>query len=328
MEKPFVFVTRKITASAIRRLEEAARLEVWPHEDPPPYSLLLERAKTADALLTLLTDKIDSHLIENAGERLKVISQMAVGFDNIDTAAATRRGIMVGNTPGVLTETTADFTWALMMAAARRVVESDKEVRAGVWRSWGPDVLTGFDIYQSTLGIIGFGRIGKAVARRAKGFDMRILYTDPDCGDVDSELGAECASLEDLLKQSDFVTLHVYYSKETHHMIGREQLRMMKPTSILINTARGPVVDPEALHWALTNEIIAGAALDVTEPEPIPQNSPLLSLSNIIITPHIASASKATRERMAHIAVDNVLAGLAGERLLHCANPDVYRDRP
>lgn len=325
MDKPVVFVTRKIAPSAINRLEQSAQVEVWPQEVPPPYSLLLERAATVDALLTLLTDKIDAHLIDQAGPRLKVVSQMAVGFDNIDIAAATRRGIPVGNTPGVLTETTADFTWALLMAAARRVVESDKEVRAGTWRSWGPDVLTGYDIYQSTLGIIGFGRIGKAMARRAKGFGMRTLYNDPDCGDVEADLGAECSDLGDLLRESDFVTLHVYYSKETHHMIRREQLRMMKPTAILVNTARGPIVDPEALHWALTNGIIAGAALDVTEPEPIPPSSPLLALQNIIITPHIASASKATRERMAQIAVENVLAGLAGERLPHCANPDVYR---
>jgi len=325
MNKPAVFVTRKIAPSATARLAEIAQVEVWPHEDPPPYTLLQERSGTADAIITLLTDKIDAHLIENAGKQLKIISQMAVGFDNIDVAAATRRGIAVGNTPGVLTETTADFTWALLMAAARRVVESDKEVRAGVWRSWGPDVLTGYDIYQSTLGIIGFGRIGQAVARRANGFDMRILYNDPDCGKVEAGLGAECASLDELLSQSDFVTLHVYYSKETHHMIGREQLQMMKPTAILINTARGPVVEPEALLWALSNGIIAGAALDVTEPEPILRSSPLLALPNIIITPHIASASKATRERMAQIAVDNVIAGLSGEPLPHCANPDVYR---
>lgn len=326
MANPAVFVTRKIAASALKRLEEQAEVEVWQQEDPPPYELLLEKAAQVDGLMTLLTDKIDANLIEKAGKNLKVISQMAVGFDNIDAKAATHKGIPVGNTPGVLTETTADFTWALLMAAARRVVEGDKEVRAGIWRAWGPDVLTGYDIYGATLGIIGFGRIGQAVARRAQGFGMKVLFNDPDCGEeAGKALGAECVSLDDLLARSDFVSLHVYLSEQTRHMIGREQLQKMKPSAVLINTARGPVVDPEALAWALQNQVIAGAALDVTEPEPIPRDSPLLELDNIIITPHIASASKSTRELMAQIAVDNLLAGLRGEPLPHCANPDVYK---
>ncbi len=326
MTRPFVFVTRKIAEPALKRLTEAADVEVWQHEDPPPQNVLIEKAGQVDGLLTLLTDKIDAHLIEQAGSGLKVISQMAVGYDNIDIPAATRRGIPVGNTPGVLTETTADFTWALLMAAARRVVEGDKEVRDGIWRAWGPDVLTGYDVYGATLGIIGFGRIGQAVARRAQGFGMKILYNDPDCGeDAGKDLGAECVTLDDLLARADFVSMHVYLSEATRHMIGQAQLQQMKRTAILINTARGPVVDPEALAWALENKIIAGAALDVTEPEPIPSNSPLLAFENIIITPHIASASKATRERMAHIAVDNMLAGLRGEPLPHCVNPEVNK---
>lgn len=325
MSKPSVFVTRKIAASALKRLQEQAVVEVWENETPPPYDLLLRKAAQVDGLLTLLTDRIDAALIEQAGPQLKVISQMAVGFDNIDAKAAARKGIPVGNTPGVLTETTADFTWALLMAAARRVVEGDKEVRAGTWRPWGPDVLTGYDVYGATLGIIGFGRIGQAVARRAKGFGMHILYTDPNCGEeAGKELGAECVSQDELLRRSDFVSLHVYYSKETHHLISREQLQNMKPEAVLVNTARGPIVDPEALNWALRNQVIAAAALDVTEPEPIPRDSPLLELDNLIITPHIASASKATRERMANIAADNLLAGLRGEKLPHCANPEVY----
>ena len=324
MTRPFVFVTRKIAEPALKRLTDEADVEVWQHEDPPPQNVLIEKAGQVDGLLTLLTDKIDAHLIEQAGSGLKVISQMAVGYDNIDIPAATRRGIPVGNTPGVLTETTADFTWALLMAAARRVVEGDKEVRDGIWRAWGPDVLTGYDVYGATLGIIGFGRIGQAVARRARGFGMQILYNDPDCGeDAGKDLGAECVTLDDLLARADFVSMHVYLSEATRHMIGQAQLQQMKRTAILINTARGPVVDPEALAWALENKIIAGAALDVTEPEPIPSNSPLLAFENIIITPHIASASKATRERMAHIAVDNMLAGLRGEPLPHCVNPEV-----
>ena len=324
MPEPFVFITRKISQTALRRLEGVAQVEVWPQDDPPPYPVLLEKSATADGLLTLLTDRIDAALID-AARNLKVISQDAVGFDNIDIAAATRRGIPVGNTPGVLTETTADFAWTLMMAAARRVVEADKEVRAGVWRPWGPDVLTGYDIYGATLGIIGFGRIGQAMARRAKGFNMKILYSDPHCKpEAGEETGAECVDLDELLARADFVTLHTFLSPETYHLIGREQLQKMKPTAILVNTSRGPVVDPQALAWALQNQVIAAAALDVTEPEPIPNDSPLLKQDNLVITPHIASASKATRQRMAEMAVENLLAGLKGEKLPYCANPEVY----
>jgi glyoxylate reductase len=239
-----VFITRKISQTALRRLEGVAQVEVWPQDDPPPYPVLLEKSATADGLMTLLTDSIDAALID-AARNLKVISQDAIGFDNIDIAAATRRGIPVGNTPGVLTETTADFAWTLMMAAARRVVEADKEVRAGVWRPRGPDVLTGYDIYGATLGIIGFGRIGQAMARRAKGFNMKILYSDPHCKpEAGEETGAVGVDLDELLARADFVTLHTFLSPETYHLIGREQLQKMKPTAILVNTSRGPVVDP------------------------------------------------------------------------------------
>lgn len=324
MPQPSVFVTRKISETALKRLEGTVEVEVWPQDDPPPYPLLLEKSERVDGLLTLLTDRIDAPLIE-AARSLKVISQYAVGFDNIDIAAATRKGIPVGNTPGVLTETTADFAWTLMMAAARRLVEGDKEVRAGIWRPWGPDVLTGYDIYGATLGIVGFGRIGQAMARRANGFNMTILYSDPHCKpDAGAETGAECVEMDELLRRADFISLHPYLSKETYHMIGREQLQKMKSSAVLVNTSRGPVIDPEALAWALQNKVIAAAALDVTEPEPIPRDSPLLKLDNIIIAPHIASASKATRSRMADMAVENLLAGLKGEKLPYCANPEVY----
>jgi glyoxylate reductase len=302
MPQHTVFVTRRIPASAAEKLAQHAEVETWEQDSPPPYEVLLEKAASADGLFTLLTDRIDANLIEAAGANLKVISQMAVGFDNIDIPAATLKGIPVGNTPGILTETTADFTWALLMAAARRVVEGDKEVREGIWRPWGPDVLTGVDVFGATIGIVGFGRIGQAVARRAKGFDMHILYSDPHCGhEAGEELGAECVGLDELLQRSDFVSLHTYLSKETYHLIGREQFQKMKSSAVLVNTARGGVVDPEALAWALQNGVIGAAALDVTEPEPIPRDSPLLGLNNIIITPHIASASKATRrdDRMA-----------------------------
>jgi glyoxylate reductase len=328
LNKPSVFVTRKIPQAALEKLSQHALVEVWPEESAPPYDVLLEKASQVDGLLTLLTDRIDARLIEAAAPRLKVISQYAVGFDNIDARAATQNGIPVGNTPGVLTETTADFTWALLMAAARRVVEADKEVRAGVWRPWGPDVLTGYDVFGATIGIIGFGRIGQSVARRANGFNMRILYHDPNCGEAaGAELNAACVSLDELLAQSDFVTLHVYLSDATYHMIDRAALQKMKSTAVLVNTARGGVVDPDALVWALKEGIIAAAALDVTEPEPIPGDHPLLALQNLVIAPHIASASKATRERMAQIAVENIIAGIEGAALPHCANPEVYNSR-
>ncbi len=329
MAKPSVFVTRKIAEPALTKLAEQAQVETWPKESPPPYEVLLEKAAQVDGLLTLLTDKIDAHLIA-AANSLKVIAQMAVGYDNIDITAATKKGIPVSNTPGILTETTADFTWALLLAAARRVVEGDKEVRAGIWRPWGPDVLTGVDVFGATLGIIGFGRIGQAVARRAKGFQMKILYHDPHCSKASAaetvkETGAECVELDELLAQSDFVTLHTFLAPETYHLIGRDQLKKMKSSAVLVNTARGPITDPDALAWALQNNIIAAAGLDVTEPEPIPHDSPLLKLDNIIITPHIASASKATRQRMALMTVENLLAGLKGERLPNCVNPEVYQ---
>ncbi|MBE0696597.1 MAG: D-glycerate dehydrogenase, partial [Anaerolineaceae bacterium] len=285
MTQPLVFVTRKIAETALKKLEQQVDIEIWPEETPPPYTLLLDKVTQVDGILTLLSDRIDANLIEHAGPKLKVISQMAVGFDNIDAKAATAKGIPVGNTPGVLTETTADFTWALLMAAARRVSEGDREVHAGIWRTWGPDVLTGYDIYGATLGIIGFGRIGQAMARRAKGFSMRVLYHDPHC-EPEGAIEAECVGMDELLAQSDFVTLHTYLSPETYHLIGPEQLKKMKPTAILVNTSRGPVVDPEALAWALSEQVIAAAALDVTEPEPIPTDSPLLKLNNLIITPH------------------------------------------
>jgi glyoxylate reductase len=290
--------------------------------------VLLEKVKGLDGLLTLLSDKIDAPLMDTAGASLKVISQMAVGVDNIDIPAATERGIPIGNTPGVLTETTADLAWALLMAAARRVVEGDKFTRAGRWKTWGPTLLMGTDVHGATLGIVGFGRIGQAVARRAAGFGMRIMYNNvQDCPEPDPPIPApvECVDLNDLLRESDFVTLHAPLSKQTYHMLGDEQFRLMKPTAVLINTARGPIVDQAALYRALASGQIAYAALDVTDPEPIPMDSPLLTLDNIIVVPHIASASIQTRTKMATMAASNLIAGLNGERLPHCVNPEVYK---
>lgn len=325
MLKPKVFVTRRILDAGLELLRENYNLEVWPHQTPPPYELLREKVQQVNGLLCLLTDRIDSSLIQEASS-LKVISQMAVGYDNIDILAATARSIPVGNTPGILTNATADFTWALLMAAARRVVEADSFVRAGKWLTWEPTLLLGADIAGATLGIVGFGRIGRAVARRAKGFDMRILYCSRQRRDseVERSIGAEYADLDVLLRESDFVTIHAALSEETYHLFGDRQFQLMKPEAILINAARGAIVDEDALYRALINSEIAGAALDVTEPEPIKSDSPLLKLDNVVIAPHIGSASYRTRSKMAELAAQNLLAGLQGSPLPHCVNPEVY----
>jgi glyoxylate reductase len=327
MARPKVFVTRLIPEVGLEMLTGVCQADVWREELPPGRSVLLERVRDTAGILSLLTDKIDAEVMDAAGPGLKVISNYAVGFDNVDIAEATRRRIPVGNTPGVLTDTTADFAFALLMAAARRVVEGDKFTRAGRWKTWGPRLLLGQDITGATLGIIGLGRIGAGMAKRAQGFDMRVLYHNPDCLDDDpyhGEVSAECVDLDTLYAEADFVSIHTPLAEATYHLINAEAFRKMKPTAILINTARGPVVDPDALYQALVNGQIAGAALDVTEPEPIPLNSPLLKLENVIIAPHIGSASVAARGKMATMAAANLIAGLKGERLPHCVNPQVY----
>ena len=326
MSQAKVFITRRLPNIDLARLHQIAEVETWEGKQPPPYSILLDQVKQIDGLLCLLTDAIDKQIIET-GTSLKVISQMAVGYDNIDVATATARGIPVGNTPGVLTNATADLTWALLMAAARRIVEAEKFVRAGQWQTWEPTLLLGSDLNGSTLGIVGFGRIGQAVARRAQGFDMKILYYSRHRKELALErsLGVEYAELATLLSESDFVTLHASLSVETYHLISDRAFELMKSSAILINTARGGIVDPSALERAIKNNQIAGAALDVTEPEPIPLDSSLLKLENVIITPHIGSASYQTRAKMAQMAVDNLIAGLEAKRLPHCVNYEVYR---
>ena len=326
MTKPKVFVTRQIPEEGANLIRAYCQAVFWSADLPPDYGTLLQKMPGLDGLVCLLTDPIDAKLMDAAGPGLKVISNHAVGYDNIDIEAATQRGIPVGNTPGILTETTADFTFALLLAAARRMIEGDQFIRAGSWRTWDPMGLLGVDVYQATLGIIGYGRIGQAVARRAAGFEMQILYHDPSCPELNEpdENGATCVDLNTLLSKSDFVSIHTPLNEATYHMFDRELFAKMKPNAILINTARGPVVDPDALYQALNESVIAYAALDVTEPEPIPKNSPLLELSNIIITPHIASASRATRGKMALYAAQNLIAGLKGERLPYCVNPEVY----
>jgi glyoxylate reductase len=311
-----VFVTRSLPGTALERLAAAHETDVWPGRVPPPRSDLAEHARGSEGLLSLLTDPIDAELIASCPD-LRVISNYAVGVDNVDLAAATERSIPVGNTPDVLTDSTADLALALMLGIARRIVEGDAFVRAGEWVTWEPGLLLGHDLHGATVGIIGFGRIGQAVARRLEGFGCEILHTSRSGG---VELG-------ELLERSDFVTVHTPLTEETRGLIGTDALRRMKPSAYLVNTTRGPIVDTDALRSALEQGEIAGAALDVTDPEPLPSDHPLLGAPNLLVIPHLGSATHATRERMADMAVDNLLAGLAGERMPYCANPEVYETR-
>lgn len=309
------FVTRDLPAPAVSRIRAVADVEVWPEPGPPPATALRERVREADGLLCLLTDTIDEPLLACA-PRLRVVSQMAVGIDNVDVAACARRGIVVGNTPGALTETTADLAFALLMAAARRLGEAERLLRADGWGSWSPLFLAGLDIHHATLGIVGMGRIGFEMARRARGFDMRILYTSPrPCPEAERDLNARRVTLAELLRESDFVSLHCPLTPATRGLIGAGELAAMKPTAVLVNAARGAVVDQRALCEALRDRRIAAAGLDVYETEPLPLDDPLLTLENVVLAPHIGSASVATRTRMAMIAADNLVAGLRGEPL-------------
>jgi lactate dehydrogenase-like 2-hydroxyacid dehydrogenase len=327
MEKPKVFVTRIIRDKGLDPVKEACQADIWPDELPPSREVLLERVRGVDGLLCLLTDRIDGEVMDAAGPGLKVISNHAVGFDNIDVAAATARGIPVGNTPGILTDATADMAFALMMAAGRRVVEAEKFLHAGKWKTWGPSMLLGVDFAGATLGIVGFGRIGQAVAKRASGFDMRVLYYDPNASAQLPDLNAASTDLDTLLAESDFISLHVPLTPETRHMVNAEFLAKLKLNAVLVNTSRGGVLDQSALYETLKQHRIFAAALDVTDPEPLPMDSPLLELDNCIIVPHIASASVYSRDMMAFLAAENLIAGLIGERLPHCVNPEVYDRR-
>ncbi len=322
MTKSRVYVARQVPEAGIDMLREVCEVEVWKGELPVPREVLMEKVSDIDGLYCLLTERIDAELL-NAAPRLRVVSNMAVGYNNIDVEACTARGIPVGNTPGVLTDTTADCAFALLMAAARRIVEGADYVRAGRWKTWGPMLLMGQDVHGATLGIVGFGRIGQAVARRAQGFAMRILYQDAYVTEANPGLGATRVDLDRLLAESDFISLHVPLTEETYHLIGQEELQQCKPTAVLVNTSRGEVVDPDALYQAMHGGQIAYAALDVTEPEPLPADHRLLTLPNCIVVPHIASASVATRTKMAVMAAENLLAGLKGERLPNCVNPEV-----
>ena len=324
MSKPKVFVTRVIPDKGLELVGDFCEVDLWQEELPPSRAALMKRVQGIDGILALLTDKIDGQVMDAAGKQLKVISNHAVGFDNIDVPAATMRKIPVGNTPDVLTDATADFAFALMMAAGRRLIEADRYVRDGKWRTWGPMLLLGTEMKGATLGLVGFGRIGKAVARRALGFDMPILYYDPSESGSDPGVNATSVDLETLLKESDYISLHTPLTPDTHHLIDSEAFSKMKPNAVLVNTSRGPVVDMEALYEALKSKRIFAAGLDVTDPEPLPVDHPLLSLDNIVIVPHIASASKVARDKMAWMAAQNLIAGLKGEHLPNCVNPQVY----
>jgi glyoxylate reductase len=327
--RPRSFIARRIPAEGLDVLLAETDADLWDEDLPPPRDELLRRVRGVDGMLTLLTDRVDDELLDAAGPTLKVVSNFAVGFDNIDVAACTRRRVAVGNTPGVLTDTTADLAFALIMAVARRITEGYDYVRAGNWKTWQPMLLLGPDVHGATLGIVGFGRIGRAVARRAGGFGMQVLYHDVQRASPadESELNARFVEMDELLSGSDFISLHPNLTPETRHLLNRAAFKRMKKTAIVVNTSRGPVIDQAALFEALRDGVIAGAGLDVTDPEPIAPDDPLLSRPNCLVVPHIASASRATRARMAEMAAANLLAGVRGERLPDPVNPEVYEGR-
>lgn len=322
MSKPHVYITREIPEAAVAKIRERCEVSMWNREDEPvPQDELASHIREADGILTLLTDTIDESLLEKA-ERLKVISNLAVGYNNIDVGAASRRGIVVTNTPDVLTEATADLTFALLMATARRLVEASDFLRQGKWKTWSPMLLTGRDVFGATMGIIGMGRIGEGLARRAGGFGMKVLYHNRNRKpEAEQRLGLQYADLPTLLKESDYVCIMTPYTKETHGLIGKAELSMMKKTAILINTARGGIVDEAALYEALKSGEIWAAGLDVFEQEPVPLSHPLLQLPNVVTLPHIGSASVETRLKMADVAAENLLRVLSGEPPLYRVNP-------
>jgi len=330
MARPRVFVTRRIAQEALDLLAAETDLEVWPDDSAPPREAMLIRARECDALLTTVEDRVDEELLAAGRGRLKAVANLAVGYDNFDVETATRHGVALSNTPRVLTKTTAELAFALMMAIARRVVEGDRDVRTGKWVRWSPTGYLGVDLHGANLGIIGAGQIGTEVAKRAVAFEMTVYYFDlVRHHEIEEKYGLKwCDDLASVLKVADFVSINTSLTPETHHLIGREELRLMKPTAILINTARGALVDNIALYEALRDGIIAGAGLDVTEPEPIPKDHPLLTLPDkAVITPHIGSATRRTRRDMAVLAARNILARLNSDEMPTCLNPQVLQDR-
>jgi len=332
MSKPRLFITRELFPDVIEKLKKCYDVEVWDRYQTPPYEVLLDKVRSADALVTLLSDRIDCNLLQQA-KRLRIIAQYAVGYDNVDVECATRLGIYVTNTPGVLTEATAELTWALILAVARRIVEADTFVRWGEWwrtkTSWHPHMVLGVELRGKTLGVIGLGRIGLRVAEIGKAFGMKVVYYSRSRNEaLEKELGAEYRDLDTLLQEADVVTIHVPLTKETYHMINEERLRKMKRTAILINTARGAVVDTNALVKALSEGWIAGAGLDVFEEEPLSPNHPLTAFKNVVLTPHIGSATYEARHAMAELVAENLIAFYEGREPPTLVNKEVLKIRP
>ncbi len=327
MQKPKVVITRKVPGPALQQVLDQCDVTIWEEDGVMPRELLLEKVADAEGLHIIWVDLVDEELL-NAAPRLRVVSTYAVGTDNIDLAACTARGILVGSTPDVVTKATADMAFALLLAVSRRIVEGVAYIKDGKWEEWSPTLLIGNDVFKMTLGIIGLGRIGREVARRANGFGMRILYHNRNPNpQAEQELGVEYRSCGDLLASSDAVVLAMPYSPETRHLIDAAALAKMKSSAYLINVARGGVVDSQALYRALSTGAIRGAGLDVTEPEPISADDPLLTLDNCVIVPHVGTSTWETRESMTEKSVANLLRGLRGEPMLHCANPDVLKGR-
>jgi glyoxylate reductase len=326
--KPKVFVSRIIPDAGLSLIRESCAAEVWTEQLPPPAELLRQKIADCDGLVSLLTDVINGPLLDQA-PRLKVVSNFAVGFNNIDVPACTQRGVCVGNTPGVLTDATADMAFALLITAARRIVEGHQYTLAGQWKTWEPLGHLGQDLAGRTLGVVGMGRIGYALAKRCHGgWGMNVLYHDVYRNEqAERDLGARQVDLDTLLGESDFISLHTDLNDKTRGMIGERQFRMMKKTAVLINTARGPLVDTGALTAALRDKVIFAAGLDVTDPEPIAADDPLLKQPNVVVVPHIASATVRTRDQMAEICAKNLLAGLRGEPLAAWVNPEVADKR-
>jgi len=326
--QPKVFVTRRIPDAGLNRIREHCEAEIWPEPLPPPYDVLRSKVGVCDGLVSLLTDRIDAGLLD-AAPRLKVVSNFAVGFNNIDVPAATARGIAVGNTPGVLTDATADMAFCLMIAAARRVVEGHQYTLSGQWKTWEPLGHLGQDLAGRVLGVVGMGRIGYALARRCRlGWDMQVLYCDVMRSEkAEKDLQARQVDFDTLLRESDFVSIHTDLNEKTRGMFGPEQFKKMKRTAVLINSARGPLVNQQALAEALKKGTIFAAGLDVTDPEPPSPDDPLLKLPNVVVAPHIASATVGTRNAMAQICADNLVAGVSGQKLPAWVNPEVESKR-
>lgn len=324
--RPRVFVARKLPELGLRMMQAHAELDVWPEQMPPSPEQLRDRVKDCDGLVSLLTDRVDAALLD-AAPKLKVVSNFAVGFNNVDVPAATQRGVPVGNTPGVLTDATADIAVTLLLAAARRLIESGDDAKAGRWKTWEPLGWLGQDLVGRTLGIVGMGRIGFATAKRLKfGWDMRVIYHSRSQNlQAEKELGAERVEFDTLLKESDFVSVHTDLNPQTKGLFGKEQFARMKPSSVFVNTSRGPMVDQPALADALRRGVIFSAGLDVTDPEPLPPEHELFSLPNCVIAPHVASATVHTRNEMARICAENLIAGLTGGEFTSLVNPDVKR---